>query len=366
MSESTTLAAVTFDDVVAAAKRIEGVAHRTPVITSRTLDKWTGATVFIKGENFQRMGAFKFRGAYNRLAQLSPAERERGVVAFSSGNHAQGVALAAQILNVPATIVMPSDAPQAKVDATRGYGADVLSYDRFREDRTAIARKLVAAGYQVVAIARHESDQLTCAMRKKEPAQENSLIFKAFDLEDSSRIPALVKQLRKEFGSIHGLVNNAGLGTSGVLATMHDAQIQRLVRLNTVSPIILTKYVVRSMMADGGGRIVNVASIAGKEGNANASAYSASKAGVIALTKSLGKETASHNIGVNCITPAAARTRLFEQMTEAHINFMLSKIPRGRFVEVDEISAMVAWLVSEENSFTTGAVFDLSGGRATY
>jgi NAD(P)-dependent dehydrogenase (short-subunit alcohol dehydrogenase family) len=120
------------------------------------------------------------------------------------------------------------------------------------------------------------------------------------------------------------------------------------------------------MLQQGYGRIVNVASIAGKEGNANASAYSASKAGVIALTKSLGKETASHAVAVNCITPAAARTRLFEQMTEAHIDFMLSRIPRGRFVEVDEISAMVAWLVSEENSFTTGAVFDLSGGRATY
>lgn len=142
MSDSTTLAAVTFDDIVAAAARIEGVAHRTPVITSRTLDKLTGATVFIKAENFQRMGAFKFRGAYNRISQLSPSERERGVVAFSSGNHAQGVALAAQILNIPATIIMPTDAPKSKVAATRGYGAEIRQYDRFREDRTAIARKL--------------------------------------------------------------------------------------------------------------------------------------------------------------------------------------------------------------------------------
>ena len=111
---------------------------------------------------------------------------------------------------------------------------------------------------------------------------------------------------------------------------------------------------------------MNIASIAGKEGNANASAYSASKAGVIAFTKSLGKETAAQNIAVNCITPAAARTRIFEQMTQEHINFMLPRIPRGRFLQVDEVSAMVAWLVSAENSFTTGAVFDLSGGRATY
>jgi 2-dehydro-3-deoxy-L-rhamnonate dehydrogenase (NAD+) len=120
------------------------------------------------------------------------------------------------------------------------------------------------------------------------------------------------------------------------------------------------------MMQQNYGRIVNLASIAGKEGNPNASAYSASKAGVIALTKSLGKELAQYNIAVNCITPAAARTRLFEQMTQEHIDYMLSKIPRGRFVKVEEIASMVAWLVSEENSYTTGAVFDLSGGRATY
>ena len=120
------------------------------------------------------------------------------------------------------------------------------------------------------------------------------------------------------------------------------------------------------MLKHGYGRIVNIASVAGKEGNPNASAYSASKAGVIALSKSLGKELAENNIAVNCITPAAARTRLFEQMTQEHIDYMLSKIPRGRFVRVEEIASMVAWLVSEENSYTTGATFDLSGGRATY
>jgi 2-dehydro-3-deoxy-L-rhamnonate dehydrogenase (NAD+) len=124
--------------------------------------------------------------------------------------------------------------------------------------------------------------------------------------------------------------------------------------------------VIPYMLRQNYGRIVNIASIAGKEGNPNASAYSAAKAGVIALTKSLGKETADRNISVNCITPAAARTRIFDQITQEHIDYMLSKIPRGRFVQVEEAAAMVAWLVSEENSFTTGAVFDLSGGRATY
>jgi len=126
------------------------------------------------------------------------------------------------------------------------------------------------------------------------------------------------------------------------------------------------RLVVPHMIRQNYGRIVTVSSIAGKEGNPNASAYSAAKAGVIALTKSLGKELASYNIAVNCITPAAAKTRIFEQMTQEHIDYMLSKIPRGRFLEVSEVAALVAWLVSEENSFSTGAVFDLSGGRATY
>jgi threonine dehydratase len=135
-------AAVTFEDVAAAAERLKGVAHRTPVLTSRTLNARTGATAFLKAENFQRMGAFKFRGAYNRLAQLDADERRRGVVAFSSGNHAQGVALAAQLLGVPATIVMPADAPRSKVEATRGYGAEIVMYDRAREDRAAIAKRI--------------------------------------------------------------------------------------------------------------------------------------------------------------------------------------------------------------------------------
>lgn len=136
------LSAVTYDDVRAAAERLRGVAHRTPVVTSRTLDERTGAQVFLKAENLQRMGAFKFRGAYNRIAQLSAQERRGGVIAFSSGNHAQGVALACKILGVPATIVMPSDAPAAKIAATRGYGAEVVLYDRHTEDRAAIAQRL--------------------------------------------------------------------------------------------------------------------------------------------------------------------------------------------------------------------------------
>jgi threonine dehydratase len=137
--------AVTFDDVVGAAARLRGIAHRTPAITSSTLDARTGARAFVKAENLQRMGAFKFRGAYNRLAQLNERERAAGVVAFSSGNHAQGVALAAQLLGIPAAIVMPTDAPLSKLAATRGYGAEVVLYDRKTMNRTEIANALVTA-----------------------------------------------------------------------------------------------------------------------------------------------------------------------------------------------------------------------------
>ncbi|KVV44956.1 serine dehydratase [Burkholderia ubonensis] len=139
---TTTFELPTFADVEAAATRIAGIAHRTPVHTSRTLNQLIGAEVFVKCENFQRMGAFKFRGAFNALSKFSPEQRKAGVVAFSSGNHAQGIALSAQILGIPATIVMPHDAPAAKVAATKGYGADVVVYDRYAEDREAIGRRL--------------------------------------------------------------------------------------------------------------------------------------------------------------------------------------------------------------------------------
>jgi len=133
---------ISYDDVAAAAQRLAGVAHRTPVLTSHTADAQTGAQLFFKCENLQRMGAFKFRGAYNALAQFSPQQRRQGVVAFSSGNHAQAVALAARLLGMPATIVMPQDAPAIKIEATRGYGADVVLYDRYTEDREAIGQRL--------------------------------------------------------------------------------------------------------------------------------------------------------------------------------------------------------------------------------
>ena len=168
-------------------------------------------------------------------------------------------------------------------------------------------------------------------------------------------------------GEIDILVNNAGI--AGPTMPSWDYALEdwrRVIDVDLNAVYYCCRAVVPRMRDQGYGRIVNVASIAGKEGNPNAAAYSAAKAGVIALTKSIAKETADKNISVNCITPAAARTRIFDQISQQHIDYMLSKIPRGRFVQVEEIAAMVAWLASEENSFTTGGVFDLSGGRATY
>ena len=163
------------------------------------------------------------------------------------------------------------------------------------------------------------------------------------------------------------LVNNAGI-TGGNASTwqLDPAVWRRVIEVNLIAPYLTSRHVVQRMIAQRYGRIVNIASVAGKEGNPNASHYSASKAGLIALTKSLAKEVATQGVLVNAVAPAVAKTAMFQQMTQNHIDYMLGKIPMGRFVEVQEIAAMVAWLASEECSFTTGAVFDISGGRATY
>jgi 3-oxoacyl-[acyl-carrier protein] reductase len=183
--------------------------------------------------------------------------------------------------------------------------------------------------------------------------------------------PAKVAEARdatlSRLGRIDILVNNAGI--AGANAKTWETEVEewrKVMRVNLHGPFICSRAVVPLMIARNYGRIVNIASIAGKEGNPNAAHYSASKAGLIALTKSLGKELAGYDIAVNAVTPAAAKTAIFDQITQEHIDFMLSKIPRNRFVTVEEVAALVAWLASAENSFTTGAVFDISGGRATY
>ena len=191
--------------------------------------------------------------------------------------------------------------------------------------------------------------------------------FVQVDMTDWDAVRSAAARSEAEMDRVDILVNNAGI--SGENTTLVDYPVEewrRVVALNLDGVFHGCKALAPGMIERGYGRIVNVASIAGKEGNPNASAYSASKAGVIALTKSLGKELAGHDIAVNCITPAAAKTAIFEQMTQEHIDYMLSRIPRARFVLVEEVAAMVAWLASAENSFTTGAVFDISGGRASY
>ena len=190
---------------------------------------------------------------------------------------------------------------------------------------------------------------------------------RAVDVTDADVVQKAAKEVEAAHGPIDILVTSAGIaGPNTPLWTYPLADWQRIMKINVDGTFHCCRAVVPSMIAQGYGRIVTIASIAGKEGNPNASAYSASKAAVIGLTKSLGKELAGHDIAVNAVTPAAARTRIFDQMTEEHIGFMLSKIPRNRFLETRELAAMVAWLCSAENSFTTGAVFDASGGRATY
>lgn len=189
----------------------------------------------------------------------------------------------------------------------------------------------------------------------------------AVELTDDAAVAAATAATLEEAGRIDILVNNAGI-TGGNAPTweLDPAVWRRVIEVNLVAPYLTCRHVAPVMMRQAYGRIVNIASVAGKEGNPNASHYSASKAGLIALTKSLGKELATKGVLVNAITPAVARTAMFEQMTQQHIDYMLGKIPMGRFLEVQEIAAMVAWLASEDCSFSTGAVFDITGGRATY
>lgn len=187
------------------------------------------------------------------------------------------------------------------------------------------------------------------------------------DLTDETQVHLATKKTISFFGKVDILVNNAGItGGNGLTWELDPKVWRKVVDVNLIAPFLTCHAVVPELLANGYGRIINVASIAGKEGNPTASHYSASKAGLIGLTKSLGKELATRNVLVNCITPAAAKTDMFDQMTQQHLEYMLSKIPMNRFLMVEEVAAMVAWLASEECSFTTGGVFDISGGRAVY
>ena len=228
----------------------------------------------------------------------------------------------------------------------------------------AVAARLLQSG---AAVALWDRDESLLAEAAASLAAQGRVITVAYEQTDPTSCAAAARKTEAEFGRIDILVNNAGIaGANHPVADYPIEEWRRVIDIDLNGVFYCCKAVTPGMVARGYGRILNVASIAGKEGNPNASAYSAAKAGVIALTKSLGKELAVHDIAVNCVTPAAAKTRIFDQMKQEHIDYMLSRIPRGRFLLVDEAAAMIAWLVSRENSFTTGAVFDLSGGRATY
>ncbi len=227
-----------------------------------------------------------------------------------------------------------------------------------------IAQRFLSSGASVTLWDRDKEILVTSVEQLKGHGTVDGVTV---DVSDAENVRGAAASTAEKFGKIDILVANAGISGPTAKTWEYPVEVWRqILEVDLTGVFLCCRAVIPFMLQQKYGRIVNVSSIAGKEGNPNASAYSAAKAGVIALTKSLGKELADHNIAVNCITPAAARTRIFDQISQEHIDYMLSKIPRGRFLELDEIAAMVAWLASEENSFTTGAVFDLSGGRATY
>jgi NAD(P)-dependent dehydrogenase (short-subunit alcohol dehydrogenase family) len=226
----------------------------------------------------------------------------------------------------------------------------------------AVAQRLVASGARV-ALWDRDGDLAQASAEALGPQASAAVV----DVTDGPGLLAAAAALQAAAGPVAILVTSAGIaGRNAKVMDYDPVEWQRVIDINLTGTFNACRAVLPQMVAAGYGRIVTIASIAGKEGNPNAGAYSASKGGVIALTKSMGKEHASQNIAVNCVTPAAARTRILEELTPEFIQYMLSRIPRARFLELEEAASMVAWLCSAENSFTTGAVFDLSGGRATY
>ena len=227
----------------------------------------------------------------------------------------------------------------------------------------AITERFIEAGAKVVIWDIDEN----AAKEAIDKVKSEHLSHQIVDVTNFEIVNKNLEEVEKKYGKIDIFVNNAGIaGMNTTVAEYPLDEWKKVMNLNLNSVFYCCKAVVPFMLKNDYGRIVNIASSAGKEGNPNASAYSTSKAGVIGLTKSLGKELAQKNIAVNCVTPAAAKTRIFDQMTEEHINYMLSKIPRNKFAKVEELASLVTWLASEENSFSTAAVFDLSGGRASY
>ncbi len=225
-----------------------------------------------------------------------------------------------------------------------------------------IAKKFLEFGANVIIwdIDKKELDEASKSMNN------NKLSFNIVDVTNFEQVDQAVKQITKS-SNIDILINNAGItGSTTELWNYDIKEWNKVVEINLMGTFNCCKSIVPCMIKNNYGRIVNIASVSGKDGNANASAYSSAKAGVLGLTKSLGKELAEKNIAVNAVTPAGAKTRILDQMSKEHVKRMLSKVPRGRFLELNELSSLVCWLSSEENSFSTAAVFDISGGRSTY
>ena len=228
----------------------------------------------------------------------------------------------------------------------------------------AITERFLASG---ASVALWDLDADETARTAQALEGSGRVITQAVDVADLGQVEAATAATAAALGGIDILVANAGIAGGNYKTWEYPVdEWQRIIQIDLVSVFYCCRAIIPLMLRQKYGRIVTISSVAGKEGNANASAYSTAKAGVIALTKSLGKELAGENIAVNCITPAAARTRIFDQMSQTHVDWMLSKIPRGRFLQIDELASLAAWLASEENSFSTGAVFDISGGRSTY
>jgi 3-oxoacyl-[acyl-carrier protein] reductase len=227
----------------------------------------------------------------------------------------------------------------------------------------AIARRLAAAGYNVIAVARRESDELRETIREVVKLGSGVLHFKAFDLSEIDAIPAFVKALRDEFGAIYGLVNNAGIGTEGLLATMHNTEIEALVRLNVTSPIVLTKYVARHMMADGTGRIINMSSIIATTGYNGLSVYGATKAAASGFTRSLAREVGKLGITVNAIAPGFVDTELTQSLSEDQRKRIAGRSALRRLPETDDVARMVEYLLGDGGRNITGSVLTIDAGN---
>jgi 3-oxoacyl-[acyl-carrier protein] reductase len=225
-----------------------------------------------------------------------------------------------------------------------------------------IVRKLASAGYTVVAVARRKTDPLTAAIETAKRGKAGALHFVACDLGEIENIPDLVRGLRKQFGPIYGLVNNAAIGTDGVLATMHNSKIEALVRVNTISPIVLTKYMVRQMMADGGGRIVNVSSIIGFTGYSGLSVYAATKASMLGFTRSLAREVGRLGVNVNAVAPGFMDTEMTQGLEGEQRQKVARRSALRRLPEVDDVANAVDFLLGEGGKSITGTVLTVDAG----